>query len=102
MIETTPESAQAGFDVAQALAIGQLRESHREKLVPARKAADLAVALITIHAAPKLLRGNEIHQLREDRFALMHAVHPPEIPAKDGQNGLWNSNRKRFVVTSSP
>ena len=37
VVELAPIELQAGLDIAQTLAIGQLREGHREKLVPAGK-----------------------------------------------------------------
>jgi hypothetical protein len=101
VIKATPQSPQAGLDVAQALAIGQLRERHAEKLVPARKTADLVVALITIHTAAEFARRNEIHQLREHRFAQMHVPPPPEIPGKDDQSRIQNSNRKRYALPAN-
>ena len=69
MIKSRPQGAQAGFDIAQTLAIGELGKGQAEKLVPAGKAADFVVAAITIHATAKLVCRNEIHQLREHRLA---------------------------------
>jgi hypothetical protein len=101
MIEPAPESSQAGFDVAQALAIGQLRKGHREKLVPAGKPTHLPVAPIAIHSPAEFVSRNEIHQLCENGFAQMHRPLPPKTQGKDGQKRLRNSNRKRPVLTTN-
>src|SRR5450755_627506 len=97
MIKPRPQGAQAGFDVAQALAIGELGKGHAQKLVPAGKTADLVVALIALDATAKLVRGNEIQQLREHRLAKMHGPRPPRMREKHGCKGRRNSNRKRAV-----
>jgi len=47
------------------------------------------------------VRGNEIHQLREDRFACLHASPPPVEPTQHGQKGIQNSNRKRLVSSAN-
>lgn len=45
---------------------------------------------------------NEIHKLREDRFARLHASPPPMELIQHGQKGIRNSNRKRLVSTATP
>jgi hypothetical protein len=100
-LKTTPQGAPTGRDVAQALAVGPLRERHRQKPVPTRKAARLAVALLTMDAATKLVRRNAIHPLREHRFAQRYQPPPLEIHGKNGQKHLWNSNHKRGDLAAS-
>ena len=102
VIKFRAQGAQTNFDFAQTVAAGQLRKSHTEKLVPTRKGADFVVAAIAIYTTPKLVRGNEIHQLREDRFACLHASPPPVEPTQHGHKGIRNSNRLRLVSTTSP
>lgn len=100
MIEPRTQSSQTGLAIAQTFAIGQLGEGHAQKLVPAGKSTDLVVALIAIDATMKFVRRDQIHQLRKDRSAQMHACYPLREPGKDGQNRLAISNRKRCI--SSP
>src|ERR1035438_165318 len=100
VIKSRTQGAQTNFDLAQTLAPGQLGKSQAEKLVPASEGADFVIAAVTIHTTAKLVRGNEIHQLREDRFACLHASLPPVEPTQHGQKGIQNSNRKRFVSSA--
>jgi len=93
VIQLPTESPQARLDVAQTLAIRELREGHREKLVPTRKTSHAILASITRHAAPKFVRGNKIHQLRECRPARVHLASLPV--QKDGESDHCNSNRKQ-------
>ena len=43
VVELGAERTQAGFDVAQAFAVGQLGERHAEELIPAGEAAPSAI-----------------------------------------------------------
>jgi hypothetical protein len=84
---------QAGLNIPQALPEGQLGKGHAEELVPAREALDLVVSLVAVDALAELVRGNEVHQLGEDRFA---SVHGPSPPSKMREYGPWRlaiSNR---------
>ncbi len=47
--------SQTRFDVSETLSISQLGKRHGEKLLPARKALDLVVALIALDAAAKFV-----------------------------------------------
>ncbi|MBK8690131.1 MAG: hypothetical protein IPN24_17560 [Betaproteobacteria bacterium] len=63
---------QAGFDVAQRLAKGQLREGHRVELIEAGERLDLALAAMSQNAATKGRQRQVCHHLREHALALMH------------------------------
>jgi len=65
VIEFRPQCPKAGFDVAQALAIGQLGEGHDKELIEAGEAVDFAIALIALDAGSKAVHGQEVHDLRE-------------------------------------
>ncbi len=54
------------------LAIGQLREGHRQILVPAGKSAQPDVTPVALDATAKLPVGKEADQLRKDGAALIH------------------------------
>jgi len=64
--------AETGFDVAQALAIGQLRKGHGAELFGATEVAHPAVAAIPSHTAGKRGPGKKIHQLRKQQLASVH------------------------------
>ena len=60
---------QASFDVAQALAIAQLRKRHGAKLILAREALDVAIAMVELHAATEVVLGHMLQHPGEDEFA---------------------------------
>jgi gluconate kinase len=64
--------AQAGFDVAQALAVRELREGHAQILVEAGEALDLVFASVTCNVATKRMQGKMIHYLRKNQLACVH------------------------------
>src|SRR6266404_8799578 len=51
--------SQTYFDVAQALAISKLRESHGQKLIPTRERTHTLVALVTCHTAIEFVVRNK-------------------------------------------
>lgn len=60
---------EAGFDIA---AIGELRKGQNKGLIPTREVFDVAIVLIAIDANLKLVGGQEICELRENRSAKIH------------------------------
>ena len=72
MVELGGLRPQARFDVAQALAIGQLRKCHAQILIETGEALDLVLALVARHAATKGMQRQVLHQLREDELACVH------------------------------
>jgi len=65
VIELAGLSPQTHLDIAQALAVGQLREGHDAKLLGATKTARPIITAVTINDAMESLPGQEIHDLRE-------------------------------------
>jgi len=92
VVELVGQGAQAGFDVAQALAKGELREGHRKELVPAGEGAHPLVAVVPLHTAGEGLVRNKAHELREDSASLVH--HPLRCEVSQ-QNGCGQS---RFQI----
>jgi hypothetical protein len=93
VIELRTRRTQTSFDVAQALPVGQLGESHAQKLVPAGETLKFVVAIVALHAETKILRGKKVHQLREDRFAGIHTPPPAAKFLQDDGGANRNSNR---------
>jgi hypothetical protein len=79
MIELGGTGTQTHLDVAQALAIGQLRESQTKKLVPAGEAIGLPVPAVARHDAAESIMGNPLHELGENHFGRLH---PPKIAGR--------------------
>jgi hypothetical protein len=84
MIEPGGGCPQAGLDVAQALAKGQLRKGHAQKLIPTGEALDFEVAVVPLNALAKFVSREKIHQLGENSFSGIHGRVPPssvkEVP----------------------
>jgi hypothetical protein len=72
MIQLRPQSAQARFDVPQAFAEGELRESQAQELVAARKAATATMATILVDASVELASRQKVHELREHKWSVEH------------------------------
>src|SRR5208337_899453 len=95
VIELGADGAQAGFDVAQALAVGQLGERHGEVLIPARQIFQVAITRIAGDALLELLVRKELDQLGKD---CTPGVHPAlsllrETPPSTRLTPFSGSNR---------
>jgi hypothetical protein len=73
VIELAADGAQARFDVAQALAVGQLGERHGEILIPAGQILQVAITRIAGDALLELLVREELDQLGKN---CVPGVHP--------------------------
>ena len=69
VVELGLMGAQTSFDVAQALAISQLCESHAKKLVEMREGIGWIFGRVPMYVAAKRVKGQMIHELREDQLA---------------------------------
>jgi len=84
VIELGALHTQTRFDVAQALAIGQLREGHAEVLIETREPLDLVLAGIPHDAAVKRVQRQMLHHLREYELAQVHRHLPRTARPQDG------------------
>jgi hypothetical protein len=66
---------QAGFDIAQTFAAGELSKSQAEELIVTRKVLDVAIASITIDTDLKFVARKKVHELRKDSSPWIHV--PP-------------------------
>jgi cobyrinic acid a,c-diamide synthase len=73
VIELREHGTEAGLDVAQAFAIGQLREDHGQILIPTGEAAQVCIASVSDNAFLKFLVRHVLDELREDGATLVHA-----------------------------
>jgi hypothetical protein len=85
---------QADFDVAQALAPGQLREGHAAELLGAGQGAHSMVAAVALDDAVEGLPGQEVHDLGEQGLADVHRSLRPKQGREGGANRLRRSNRR--------
>src|SRR5262252_6428311 len=72
MIEFAGHGAQTRLDIAEALAMCQLRKCHAQPLIPTRKSAQLPSCPVTRYAPLKLGVRQELHQLGKYGSALIH------------------------------
>jgi hypothetical protein len=70
--------SQIHFDIAQRLAISQLRKGHGKELIEASKVFDLVMTPVFRNASREGVKGQVVHDLSENEFALVHL----EIPQK--------------------
>jgi hypothetical protein len=104
VVQLAAHRTQAGFDVAETLAVGQLSKGHRQKLAAAREAPMVRISAITLDALLKLVEGQVIHELGEHSLS---GIHPSlsEIRADGFQSvptlgfPMANSNRKIRVTS---
>ena len=60
------------IDVPQRIAVGQLSSGHCRELVHAGEIVDLVIAILRGHAPTKSAREQIRHELRENKFAVVH------------------------------
>jgi hypothetical protein len=87
-------SCQTHFDIAQALAVGQLRESHDAKLLGATEAARPVIAAVSIDDAMEGLPRQEVHDLREQGLAEVHGDSGVAKPGTLAQTAISDSSRR--------
>lgn len=83
---------QIDLDVAQRLAVGQLSKGHGQELVHAGKLFNFVIAAVSGHASTESAQRQKRHELRENKFALVHCGLLHAI-AKDHKSWNRSSNR---------
>jgi hypothetical protein len=89
---------QACFDISEAFAVGQLREAHRQKLVPARESSIVRVASIARHTFLKLVPWQVIHELSENSLADIH----PSLSAIAAEASMPTVFRRNTFKSKNP
>ena len=72
MLEFWFNGIQTGFDIAEAVPIGQLSESHAEKLIEAGEVPDAIVSFVLADAAVEIAPRQGVHELREEILLRVH------------------------------
>jgi hypothetical protein len=72
MIHFFRNGVQTGNDVAETFAIGQLGERHDAKVIGALEGLNVAIPVITVDTGLKASPRHAIHDLRENKFSLVH------------------------------
>jgi hypothetical protein len=103
MIELALQRTQAGFDITQTLAIGQLGERHCQILIPAREVSQSQVAPISLDATTELPVGKKADQLRENGAALIHEPLSALLEFKSRQaRNDFNLLRSNHLYSAAP
>lgn len=76
MVESGLLSAEGGFHAAQTFRVSELSESEAEELIPAGEVLEVAMAFVPLDTVLKLVTRHELHELRENRLALIHRLPP--------------------------
>jgi hypothetical protein len=93
VVELAVLGPQAGHNIPKAFPVRHLGEGHAEILVETGEFLDLEVAAISIDALMKDMERQMLHDLRENKFARVHA---PTLLAGIGENrGLVESFSSR-------
>ena len=100
VVQPTRLSAKVDFDVAQGLAVGQLREGHGEKLIQAGEVLDLVFATVVGHTAAKRAQWQIEHELRKYELALVHGGFLRKT-AKNPKSDFRRSNRDQTQTLNS-
>ena len=90
---------QIDLDVAQRLAVGQLREGHGEELVQTREVIDLVFASVIGHTAAKHTQRQIPHELRKYELALVHGGFWRKS-AKNPKSDFRRSNRDQTQASN--
>jgi hypothetical protein len=85
VIELGLDCAEAGLDVAEALAEGELGESETKKLIATGESARPGIATVTVDAGVEIVPGKELHQLGENQRT---GVHESNFTAGLGSSGV--------------
>src|SRR3989304_5890500 len=72
VVELACLGGQTDLDIAQAFAVGKLREGHDAKLLGTTEASYPVIAADAIHDAMEGLPRQKVHDLREQRLAQIH------------------------------
>ena len=100
VIQLTAHRAEACLDVAQTFAVSQLREGHRQILVPARETSPVRVTAITGDTLLKLVGGQVRHELSEYSLADMHPHCRQSQPCPRRQ--FWGNFRRKKFKSKNP
>lgn len=79
VVELGTDGPQTGGDVAQTLAVGELRKGQHQKLLVGGQRTDAAVAVIAADTPVKLILGQLVQQLGEHGSALVYAGSSPRL-----------------------
>src|SRR5271169_3528182 len=93
---------QTYFDIAQALAVGQLREGHDAKLFGATEATRPVIAAVTIDDTMEGLPRKEVHDLREQGLADVHGDSGVAKPGTVAQMAISDSSRRHHLSPEKP
>jgi hypothetical protein len=96
MIELGGLRSQTRFDVAQALAKGELRKGHAQVVLQAAERLDLEMTTVACDTSPERSQRQMRHELREHELAQIHrsSVDPARNSSAGSQNRYSRSKSR--------
>jgi hypothetical protein len=91
VIKSIAHRTQTGLDVAKAFPESQLSEGHTQKLIETGEAFDLVIAPVSVDAFPEFVKGQEIHELGENRCG---SIHQSLLPGQRSDNNIKSSSNR--------
>jgi hypothetical protein len=85
-------STQIDLDIAQRLAVGQLRKGHGQELVHAGEILNLVIGAVNGHASTESAQGQKRYELRENKLVLVHCC---SLRANAKDHKSWNRSSNR-------
>lgn len=82
MVDLGAQGPKTNLDVAEAFAVGQLGESHGDKLMAEEKLTTLVSAAVSLHTRVEVATWKKIHELRKDELPIEHKTTLP-FPAAE-------------------
>jgi hypothetical protein len=98
MIEAVTLRSQTDNNIAQALAIGELRKHHAEKLIPTGERLDAMIAMVSCNALAELVHRKIVEQLSKDGPSTVHAM--PSKLVEHGNTGNSSRLQPSFALPS--
>ena len=93
VVELACLSGQADLNIAQALAVGKLRESHDAKLIGTTQGSYSEISAVSIHDVMEGSLEQKIHDLREQSLANVNWCEPLTKARRLAKTGKHRSNR---------
>src|SRR5260370_19236010 len=98
VVKLAADRPKTRFDVAETLAVRQLRERHRQILIPTGQIFQIATTAVAGYALLKLLMGKEFDQLREYGAPRIH----PALSPLRGSPPRMLSTLFAFLIVLTP
>jgi len=98
VIKSIPHRTQTGADVAKAFPESQLSEGHIQELIKTGEAFYLVIAPVSVDAFAEFVKGQEIHDLGENRCG---SIHQSLLPGQRSDDNIKSSSNRLWPSTAA-